>query len=1019
MPLRIRPVALAILCLFHLLTSKGQTTPVYSITNYNSDNALPQNSINDMAFDRNGFLWLTTGMGLVRFDGRNFREYNRENSPAMMTDRCAMLCRDWKSGTICIQPIFATSRFLKVTDDYQLKEDSALDAQPHQCIWDSYLFCYDHLYKKWADRDTIALGSLLKSLASNVEVSTVSATQAYVRKGLNYYFLDENAVQARLLQGITGHEQKIQFMVGEVYVAIDRQNRLYAYKGGVLQNITGSRQLMKLLSLVDVSGPYPIQTILKAIRDGDQTFLVHKGDIMKLNLTGGVVDYEVLAANTPIRNISCLIYDQKSRIIYAGTWTSGLYILKRQEFKRLFFSSDNFLINCFYAQVELSDRKVLTASGILDADSRTMNTLTPGIYDRPAFLRSSDGHIWYSSYGWVRRADTGLRHIDSIVNLGNVTDFGIWIASIIETPDKNILCCTETGQLYRIRGKKATLLLDAHALLKNVEMMSILMVDSNELWVGTGSGLYTFDLRHTILRRIPEMGNAAVRTMHKDRDGGIWLGTYGQGYYKYQKDRFIKMPMDAANNLNNVHCFMEDDQGYFWLPTNHGLYRVSKKELDSYASGGKNDVYYYYFDKASGFATNEFNGGCSPCGIVTRDGRFSLPSLDGLVQFYPDSITMIPPVAPIFIERLIAEGKKAITAQHFEQDQDSGPLTFSISSPYFGNPANLHLEYSISELDNKWHPVSEDGKLILTGLRKGRYTLTVRKQEGYSRYTYKSAQWTILPYWYETIWFRLLVAAVIISILFIIFYLRYSRQVRRTEELEKKVAERTEALSENNKVKEKMIAIILHDLRSPLRFLHMLATHIYESRQTVTGPEMDDMLRKFRNATRDLYEFAQDFVVWTNAQKEGFVVRQEKIVLRDIVGEIVTLYETGADIRSNNVLNLVPETITTTSDPHILKLIIRNLTDNANKYTHNGEIRIRAVEDNSSVRITITDTGRSMEKDLVEAILNNTYRPEDDNSGFGYKIILELLTKIHGRLLIDNTGTTGNKITLLFEPIRS
>ena len=260
----------------------------------------------------------------------------------------------------------------------------------------------------------------------------------------------------------------------------------------------------------------------------------------------------------------------------------------------------------------------------------------------------------------------------------------------------------------------------------------------------------------------------------------------------------------------------------------------------------------------------------------------------------------------------------------------------------------------------------------------------------------------------------LLVAIFTISILFLIFWLRYARAIKRAELLEQKVAERTQALSASNRVKEKMIAVILHDLRSPLRFLHMMAMHIFENYQRASPPELGDMLLKFRNATHDLNGFTQDFLVWTNAQKEGFVIRQEKIILREIVGEIVSLYEPAADIHNNTILNLVPPEITLVSDTNILKLIIRNLADNANKYTTNGEIKIEAIQEASTVRIVITDTGKTMNKELVNEILSNTYQSDDDNHGFGYKIILELLAKIHGELDITTAGKTGNKITLSF-----
>ena len=1001
---------LLFLFLLPFLASKGQTSlPDYSVVNYNSDNALPQNSIKGMAFDRNGFLWMGTEMGLVRFDGRNFREYNVYNSPALLSNRCFLHGLAEGSGKVLIQQASPAHGILTVTADYQLVEDSLLSANFHEAIrLNNRIFSFANIYKKWGGAaGPAAYKRLLKDLDHNGDLFTVNEKKAYERKDSVCYYLDESTVSLRLLPEISPSVPKLQFLVGDVFISVDRWNRLYAYKEGRLQkNISASVRLQQILRQADVAGPYPIQATFEAIRDTSHTFLIYKGNILLLHLRNGQLDVETLAANTSIRDISCLIYDEGNRILYVGTATSGLYILKKHQFGRLAFNSDNYAINSLYGQVELPDSRILTSSGILDRHS-PVNTPLPGVYDH-SFFQSSDGYIWYSSYDSLRRTDPGLHRTVTVAYLGG------WLTFTLETGNKDILYSSR-AQLFRLRGKDVTILLDNQASLQGAEIQVIQEMGPNELWIGTAAGLFSYDLIHGTLTRQPGLEKASVRAIYKALDGSIWIGTYGQGFYKYEKGRYLKMPMDPMNNLATVHSFMEDSLGYFWLPTNKGLFRVKKKELDSYAAGNPENVFYYYFDKSSGFSSNEFNGGCTPCGIVTRDGLFSLPSLDGLVQFDPLSISAVAPDHPIFIDRMILDEKKAASSDHFEQDQDSGSLVFVISSPYYGNPANLHLDYSIRELDNKWHRVNNDGRLVLTGLHKGRYTLTVRKQNSYGNYSYKTVQWTVLPYWYETIWFRLLASVVVISILPFIFWLRYNRQVKRAEQLEKKVAERTQALSESNQVKEKMIAVILHDLRSPLRFLHMLATHIYENYKKVTGPELGDMLLKFRNGTHDLYEFTQDFLVWINAQKVGFVVRQEKITLRPIVEEIVSLYEPGADLHNNTVLNLVPENITLVSDIHILKLLIRNLTDNANKYTENGVIRIEAVQDNADVRIIITDTGASMKKELVTAILTRTYVAENDNHGFGYKIILDLLSRIHGDLAIDAPAGAGNRITLHFK----
>ena len=1003
---------LLLVCCFLLRTaiSNGQSAlPDYTLINYNSDNALPQNSIKGMAFDPNGFLWMGTEMGVVRFDGRNFREYNTDNSPVLLTNRCFVYGLSDGSGKVLIQQVSSAHSILKVTADYQLAEDSLLSTNPYKaCRLNNRIFSFANIYKKWGGAaGPAAFKRLLqdKDLDHNGDFFTVDEKKTYVRKDSVCYYLDESTAGIRLLREISPSAPKLQFLVGDVFFSIDASNHLYAYKEGRLQkNISASGPLQQIFGQAGVLGPYPIQATFEAIRDPSHTFLVYRGNILLLHLRNGQLDFETLAANTPIRDMSCLIYDEGNRILYIGTATSGLYILKKHQFGGLAFTSDNYAINSLYGQVELPDGRILTTSGVLDRHS-PVNKPAPGVYDH-SFLQSSDGYIWYSAYDSLKKTDPGLHSTVTVAYMGG------WLTSILEAGNKDILFSSR-AQLFRLRGKDVTLLLDRPA----TEIQVMREMGPNELWIGTTTGLFSYNLTRGTFTRQPGLEKASVRAIYKARDGSIWIGTYGQGFYKYEKGRFIKMPMDRMNNLATVHCFMEDSLGYFWLPTNKGLFRVAKKELDNYASGNPENVFYYYFDKSSGFNSNEFNGGCTPCGIVTRDGDFSLPSLDGLVQFDPYDIPILSPNHPIFIDRVIPDDKKGVpSSDHFEQSQDSGSLVFVISSPYYGNPTNLHLEYSIEELDSKWHPVNNDGKLVLTGLHKGRYTLTIRKQESYGQYSYKTVQWTVLPYWYETIWFRLLVAVIAISILPYIFWQRYTRQVKRAEHLEQKVAERTQALSESNAVKETMIAVILHDLRSPLRFLQMMTKQVYEHYLAFSPEELSRSLFEFRNAAANLYNFTQDFLLWTNTQKEGFRITPDNVVLRGIAHEIIALYRVGADLNNNTFLNVVPEGLAVRTDANILKLILRNLVDNANKNMQNGEITLFAAQDSSGVRIIITDTGRSMDKALVEKIINNVYDPFNLNHGWGYKIIMELLTRIGGRIAIDNAEGKGNRITITLHP---
>jgi len=968
-----------------------------------------------MAFDKNGFLWLATKMGIVRFDGRNFREYNTENCPALKWNEYSLPQKEAGSDKIFFKPVFDSSHILTITEDYRIQTDSVVSAAPHQFITsNNHLFFFSAIYKAQALKSS---GGAFKQLLDKLNVSnsliTVDESKAYVSDTNHCYFLDENKSSITILPEITGHKLKLQFVVEGIYFYMDDQYRIYAYKDGVLQtNIRVTEELHQFFIWASGVTPDPVLSSLKIRRDPIHTLMVYKDTILLLRMVNNVLDYKILAANTSIRDIKCMIYDDDYKTIYIGTITSGLYVLKIHEFELLFFDNPQFMANSQFAQVELPDGRILTSTGILN-NSNKNNILFPDTHDidKTAWLKASDGAIWYSESDSLKRTDTLLRPAVTIRYLGDL------LTGISERENKEIIYSIP-HRLSRHYGGKDTILLDYPGLFRNAEIQTIREVSNDNVWIGTSAGLFVYDLSKYMLSRLAGLEDGSISVIYKAKDGSIWIGTYGQGFYKYYKNHFIRMPMDSRRSLVTAHCFMEDRQGYFWIPTNKGLFRVAKKELDDYAAGSSEKVYYYYVDKSYGFSTNEFNGRCTPCGIATRDGRFSLPSLNGLVRFNPDSVHINLPDKPVFIELVTADDKKLLLRDRLVVNRDSSRMIFEVSSPYFGNKFNLHLEYAIKELNDSWYPVNDDGRLIITELGKGEYTLTVRKQDSYAHYTYSAIHLSVLPYWYEMVWFRCLVAALIIGAFLLFFRMRYNYQVKRERLLEQRVVERTEQLSESNRVKELMISIILHDLRSPLRFLGILAKRMYNNYKTSADKELSRILLQFQGATNEVFDFTQNFFVFTNMQKEGFVISRERVVLREMAGDIISFFEVGAQVKKNTFSNLVPEDIVLDTDASLLGLVLRNLADNANKYTSGGEIKIEATQDTAATRIIITDAARRMDEALVAHILNKSYYPSKYGQGWGYKIIIEILTRLDGVLAIDTSSGPGNKITITFEKQR-
>jgi hypothetical protein len=698
----VRPLIIIVCCLLQWLSSKEQTRSYgYSITHYNSDNGLPQNSIVAMCFDQNGFLWLATQMGIVRFDGKNFREYNQQNSPALLWNEFSLSQQAPGANRILIKPGADSIRILTVTGDYQIVPDSVISASPHHQLTSSnnHLFFYSRIYNTYIKkRKEAAYQQLLNKLAGSYALVTVNERQAYFSDAGQGYFLDENTGSITALPEITGRKLALQFMVGDIYFYLDDQYRLLAYRNGILQkNISCAGNLRRLLIAAAKANFDPVKASLKITRDGAHTIMVSKDTVVWLRLINNVLDYKILAANIPVKDIKCMIYEEDHRMLYVGSITSGLYVLKLHEFERLFFNEPGFAGNSQASQIELPGERILTCTGILNYSGNN-HVLLPGKrnFDKHVLFQASDGAIWYSEFDSLKKTDGQLRAFTGVKHLG------YFLTGIIETGNKDIIYSNK-HQVFRRTGSSDTILLNDLGLVGDEEIAALRMVGADILWIGTSAGLFTYDLsKHrgiAGLSRVPGLEKKAVSVIHLAKDSSIWIGTYGQGFYKFYKGQFIRMPMDNRNGLATAHCFMEDRQGYFWIPTNKGLFRVAKKELDDYAAGIQRQVYYYYVDKSYGFTSNEFNGWCTPCGIETRDGWFSLPSIDGLVRFNPESVGINLPDNPIIVEQVMADDKRSVVKHKLVTTQQAGSLIFEVASPYFGNKFNLHLEYAIKELN--------------------------------------------------------------------------------------------------------------------------------------------------------------------------------------------------------------------------------------------------------------------------------------------------------------------------------
>lgn len=236
----------------------------------------------------------------------------------------------------------------------------------------------------------------------------------------------------------------------------------------------------------------------------------------------------------------------------------------------------------------------------------------------------------------------------------------------------------------------------------------------------------------------------------------------------------------------------------------------------------------------------------------------------------------------------------------------------------------------------------------------------------------------------------------------------------RTLELKASVEELTRsqsALLKSTRVKDNVISMVLHDLRSPISFLNAISTYLLKSHVSLDSRALTQKLTELESGTQALNDFTQKFFDWAKSQHEDFKVTKNMFPIQDLFDDIASLYKKILNI-NNNRLIVNPTNLICYTDYQILALVIRNLIDNANKNTSNGVISLLAHLSDDDIIISVSDTGTGLTDDQIRLFLDKGKGLSHE--GIGSTLVLSVLDKINGKLHISSSAESGSTFSITF-----
>jgi signal transduction histidine kinase len=261
--------------------------------------------------------------------------------------------------------------------------------------------------------------------------------------------------------------------------------------------------------------------------------------------------------------------------------------------------------------------------------------------------------------------------------------------------------------------------------------------------------------------------------------------------------------------------------------------------------------------------------------------------------------------------------------------------------------------------------------------------------------------------------FTYLVEFGVLTFLLFQVYVLGNHYAKAYQSLEKLVDERTLELSQANKIKDKLLSIISHDIKTPFNSLRAIISLFNQG--VIKGEELGPIMKQIESQMGITNLLIENVLLWVRSQMTGISISVESLLLSNLVKEHLSLYETTAAAKNIQLVNEINNELSVNADKHILSLALRNLISNAIKYSFdNGTISVSAQKIDGTVSLSISDNGIGMSESTMSRLL----QPEDLTSelgtrnemgtGLGLMVSREYLLKMGSALTVESVLGEGS-----------
>ena len=965
------------LCTFYFLVAMRldalslRTLPDgYTRRVWQTQDGLPENTVQAFAQTPDHYLWIGTSGGLVRFDGARFVVFDRGNTPEMRENSifCLTVSRDgslWAGtdGGGLLRYRKGLFRAYSPSDGLTNGFVRAVYEDREGTLWTG---TDDGLFKLSGERFIRTDGNgKIPALAVH-DIREDHAGRLWVG-GSRLVMIQEGECREFLLEGYpsaTRVKSILETNDGTVWVG--------TVSG--LQRPRGSLESGRFEKVSEVS------STVRVLRED------RGGTLWIGSIGGGLIRFRdghfarVPTQDNPPGSTVLALFEDLEQNIWVGMQT-GLLRLSRTAMST--FPLPDVPNADFGTVYPDRDGSLWVASTHLYRikprrdDSELIPAPEPGIRVRNV-LRDRSGALWFGTDGHGAFRARGSDRVHYTTHNGLTNDF---VRAFLESRDGSIWIATDEGinrwhdgALTNYRMSDGLCYFSIRALLED---------SHGGIWIGTDRGVSHWQdggfVQDAVVNRL---GTEKVWAIHEDGDGGLWFGTRGGGLFRWRVGGLTAIGSEQGLASNSIYQILEDSHEIFWMSGPNGISSVSRRDLDKLADHPESRPAVTLYGLSDGVEATQMHGGTQPAGALTSSGELWFPSNRGPVRVLPDQ-TRPGDLPQVVIEQVLVDGREMPGSGRLVVPPGEGKLQIDYSAIRLRSQERIRFRYKLEGFDREWVEALSGRVAYYTNLPAGDYRFRVQAFE--MNMPERVAEASLAFLWrahvYRTGWFLALCVASVLAAVFAAYRFRLRQVHARFEAV----------LEERNRIAREMHDTVIQGCASASALLEAVVA--LENGQLGGRGELLDSARSQIRATVDEARQA----IW-NLRKKETASPQIGQLLNNMAQQVSHVSHVPVHFEAlGNPIQL------DRAVEYIVLMVAREAVYNAVHHAQPREVCIRVSFEPDNVRMQVLDDGCGF--DPAEVLAAQSVH-------FGLVGMRERVEHVGGRFEVKSAPGRGTQLSV-------